>query len=176
MLQRHQSSNVVLECYPEVGFNYKMTDIQGAIGIVQMGRVDEIVAERLRLGRRYNEMLGGDPRIEIPFVPQGYLHVYQSYTVRLRTRQTQVEVMQKIADRGIATRRIIACHLEGHYRTMYPNLSLPNSESATSRTLLLPMFVGLTDQEQDQVVEAVLDSLGEAEESRPTRPQLAKVG
>ncbi len=165
MLQRHQSSNVVLESYPEVGYNYKMTDIQGAIGIVQAGRVDEIIAERLRLGQRYNEMLGGDSRLEIPYVPDGYLHVYQSYCVRILTRQTQLEVMQKMAGREVATRRIIACHLEQHYRAMYPDLQLPQSEAATSRTLLLPMFVGLTEQEQDQVVQALLETLGKPGES-----------
>src|SRR5205807_1286370 len=120
--------------------------------------------ERRRLGRRYSEMLGGDDRIEIPYEPAGYTHVYQSYCVRLRTRQTQVEVMEAVAKHDVATRRIIACHLEAVYRQMYPRLSLPETESATSRTLLLPMFVGLTEPEQDKVVEALLSSLGDAEE------------
>jgi perosamine synthetase len=171
MLARHTSTSVVLERYPEVGYNYKMTDIQGAIGIVQMGRVEEIVEERRRLGRRYDEMLGGDERLETPFEPEGYAHVYQSYCVRLRTRRTQVEVMEAIARHDVATRRIVACHLEGHYRKMYPSLELPETEAATSRTLLLPMFVGLTAAEQDKVVTAVLESLGEAEESGRAKPR-----
>ena len=163
MLARHTTSNVVLEEYPEVGYNYKMTDIQGAIGIVQMGRIEEIIAERRRLGARYNEILGNEQRLVLPYEPPSYMHVYQSYTVFLKTKKTQLEVMSDMAKRDIATRRIIACHLEQHYRSMYPNLVLPMTEAATKRTLLLPMFVGLTNSEQDQVIEALLVSLGDPE-------------
>lgn len=163
MLARHTTSNVVLEEYPDVGYNYKMTDIQGAIGIVQMGRVEEIIAERRRLASRYNEILNNDERLVLPYEPPGCMHVYQSYTVRLRTKRTQLEVMSEMAKRDVATRRIIACHLEQHYRRMYPELTLPETEAATKRTLLLPMFVGLSDMEQDQVIEALLASLGEPE-------------
>jgi len=178
MLARHTSTSVVLERYPEVGYNYKMTDIQGAMGIVQIGRVNEIVAERQRLARRYDEMLGGDARLEIPFVPPGHDHVYQSYCVRLHTRKTQGQVMDDIARRDVATRRIIACHLEARYRSMYPGLCLPETEAATSRTLLLPMFVGLTDEEQVQVTKAVLGALGETDVNAmvPETRQFSPVG
>jgi perosamine synthetase len=173
MLARHTTSNVVLESYPEVGYNYKMTDIQGAIGVVQMGRIEEIIAERRRLGARYNEILGNDERLVLPYEPAGYMHVYQSYTVLLKTKKTQIEVMSEMAKRDIATRRIIACHLEQHYRNMYPNLALPMTEAATKRTLLLPMFVGLSDSEQDQVIEALLVSLGDPEEKSVSGSQAA---
>jgi dTDP-4-amino-4,6-dideoxygalactose transaminase len=161
MLARHTDRNVVLEGYAEVGFNYKMTDIEGAMGVVQMGRLDEIVSERRRLAKRYEAMLGGDERLELPDEPEGYFHVYQSYIIRLHTKRTQLEVMSEMARRDVATRRIIACHLEPHYREMYPELSLPETELATRRTILLPMFVGLTDVEQELVVEALLASLGD---------------
>jgi perosamine synthetase len=159
MLARHTSSNVVLERYPELGYNYKMTDIQAAIGVVQMGKVEQFVAERRRLAQRYRTLLAGDDRIELPHEPAGYRHVYQSYTVRLKTSHTQLEIMSDMAARGIATRRIVACHLEKHHRELCPDLSLPHSEEATARTLLLPMFVGLRDEEQDQVVAALQAAL-----------------
>lgn len=165
-LSRHTSSNVVLEQYPELGFNYKMTDIQAAIGIVQMGRLEDVIAERRRLAKRYDELLCDEERLETPLEPSGYFHVYQSYTVWLRTKRTQTEVMEEMAKRGVATRRIIACHLEPHYRQMYEKLSLPETEAATKGTLLLPMFVGLTDAEQDQVVIALRESLGPYEGRR----------
>lgn len=171
MLARHTTSNVVLEEYTDVGYNYKMTDIQGAIGIVQMGRIEEIISERRRLASRYNEILGHDERLVLPYEPPSYMHVYQSYTVRLRTKRTQLEVMSEVAKRDIATRRIIACHLEPHYRCMYPDLTLTETEAATKRTLLLPMFVGLSDMEQDQVIEALLASLGDPEEAALPGPQ-----
>jgi dTDP-4-amino-4,6-dideoxygalactose transaminase len=152
MLARHTSSNVVLERYPELGYNYKMTDIQAAMGVVQMGKVEQFVAERRRLAERYRSLLSGDERLELPHEPAGYRHVFQSYTVRLKTGHTQLEIMSDMASRGTATRRIVACHLEQHHRALYPALSLPHSEEATARTLLLPMFAGLRDEEQDQVV------------------------
>jgi dTDP-4-amino-4,6-dideoxygalactose transaminase len=152
---RHTSTNVVLEEYSELGYNYKLTDIQAAIGIVQMGRLADIIQERRRLAQRYDELLADEERIETPYEPSGYLHVYQSYCVRLRSPKSQEEVMSVMADRGVATRRIITAHEQPFYREMYPNLCLPESEIASSRTLLLPMFVGLTDAEQDEVVEAL---------------------
>ena len=159
MLARHTSSSVVLEGYPELGYNYKMTDINAAIGVVQMTKVDQFIADRRRLGQRYRDLLAGDDRLELPYEPPGYTHIYQSYTVRLLTSHTQLEIMSDMAARGIATRRIVACHLEKHHRAMYPTLSLPHSEESTARTLLLPMFAGMKDEEQDQVVEALQAAL-----------------
>lgn len=164
MLTRHTSTSVVLEGYTELGYNYKLTDIQGAIGIVQMGRIDEIIAERRQLANRYHESLRHDKRLVLPYEPSGYKHVYQSYMVRLQTQKTQLEVMSEVAKHNVATRRIIACHLEPYYRSMYPELTLPETEAATQKTLLIPMFAGLSDREQNQVIEALLESLGEPEE------------
>lgn len=159
MLARHTSSSVVLERYPELGYNYKMTDINGAIGVVQMGKVEQFIAQRRRLAARYAELLKGEDRVELPYEPKGYTHVYQSYTVRLLTGHTQLEIMSDMAARGVATRRIVACHLEKHHREVYPTLSLPHSEEATARTLLLPMYATMTDQEQDEVVAALTAAL-----------------
>ncbi len=158
-IDRHATSNVVLENYPEVGYNYKMTDVQGAIGIVQVERIGEILAERRRLAERYQSLLAGEDQLGLPQEPKGYRHVFQSYCVRLRTRKTQVQIMREIADQGIATRRIIAIHLEPVYRKVYADLSLPETERATRETLLLPLFVGMTDSEQDQVASAVKKAL-----------------
>lgn len=151
---RDRSQTVVLETYPEVGFNHKITDIQAAVGVVQMGRIDEIVAERLRLGRRYDELLSGQELVETPYVPDHYTHVYQSYNVRLHTDRTQAELMRAMMELGVATRRLFAIHDQPAYSDL-PPAALPHTEAAASRTVLLPMFVGLTDDEQDQVVTAL---------------------
>jgi perosamine synthetase len=163
MLSRHTSSNVVLEHYPELGYNYKMTDIAAAIGVVQMGRVEEFVAERRRLASRYAELLANEDRIELPYEPTGYRHVFQSYTVRLRSNHSQFFVMQEMANDSVATRRVIACHLEGIYRSRQPELVLPESEAACNHTLLLPMFVGLSEAEQDHVVQSLRSALDKRE-------------
>ena len=153
MLARHTSSNVVLEGYPELGYNYKMTDIQAAIGVVQMGKVDAVrrgaAPTCAALSRHcWPAMIASSCRTS----PLATRTCYQSYTVRPKTSHTQLEIMDDMAARGIATRRIVACHLEKHHRELYPALSLQHSEEAAARTLLLPMFVGLRDEEQDQVV------------------------
>jgi perosamine synthetase len=174
MLARHTSSNVVLEHYPVLGFNYKMTDIASAIGVVQMARVEEFIADRRRLAARYAELLRNEDRVELPFEPEGGRHVYQSYTVRLAPGYAQFEVMSAMAQRQVATRRIIACHLEQHYRSQAPTLSLPESEAATACTLLLPMCAGLTDNEQQTVVNALRLALDEVEALREaTAPRVA---
>jgi perosamine synthetase len=151
---RDRAQKVVLETYPEVGFNHKITDIQSAIGVVQMSRVAEIVTERQRLGRRYGELLAGQDGVETPYVPDGFTHVYQSYNVRLHTDRTQEEVMVAMMELGIATRRIFAIHTQPAYADL-PTGRLPHTDEAAARTILLPMFVGLTDDEQDQVVNAL---------------------
>lgn len=153
-LARHTSTAVIAESYDEVGFNYKMTDIQAAVGIVQMGKLEHVISTRRALAARYDELLADNDAVVTPYEPPGYGHVYQSYCVRL-TRHTQMEVMDAMARRDVATRRITACHLEPAYSSGPSATTLPESERAGRETLLLPHFVGLTEAEQDEVVEAL---------------------
>jgi dTDP-4-amino-4,6-dideoxygalactose transaminase len=153
-LARHTSTAVISESYDEVGFNYKMTDIQAAVGIVQMGKLDHVVEVRRALAARYDELLADNDSVVTPYAPPGYGHVYQSYLVRLRGHR-QIDVMNTMAQRGVATRRITACHLEPVYNSGPSSTELPESEQLAADHLLLPHFVGLTEQEQDEVVEAL---------------------
>ena len=156
---RHASKGIAFEEYPELGFNYKRTDIQAAIGVVQMSKIDTIIKERRRLAERYNVLLAAEERIETPFEPEGYSHVFQSYCIRLKTSKPRDAVMNELAEQGIATRRIMSIHLEPFYSKLFPGISLPITEHASANTLLLPMFVGLTDSEQDEVVETLIAAL-----------------
>jgi perosamine synthetase len=156
---RDRAGKVILETYPEVGFNYKMTDIQGAIGAIQMTKLDSVVAERRRLAARYAQLLADEERAETPGEPVGYQHVFQSYLVRLRTPRSQEDVMVSMLERGVATRRLFAIHDQPAYAEPGPVPVLPHTEEATARHVLLPMFVGLTEAEQDTVVEALKASL-----------------
>ena len=155
---RDRAAKVLLETYEEVGFNYKMTDIQGAIGAVQMSRVESVVAERRRLAARYDELLAGVDAVTPPYEPVGYRHVYQSYCVRIRSRRAQEDVMAAMMDAGVATRRIFSIHDQPAYDAGTP-VSLPHTEAAARECILLPMFVGLTDAEQEQTVAALLAAL-----------------
>jgi dTDP-4-amino-4,6-dideoxygalactose transaminase len=157
-MTRHTATSVLLEQYTELGYNYKMTDIQAAMGVVQMGKIERFLAERARLAKRYKDLLGGCNSIDLPYVPDGYKHIFQSYCVRLRGR-AQYDVMAAMGEKGVATRRIIAIHQQPYYRDSHDAAALPETEKAVAETLLLPMFVGLTDSEQDQVVDALLTAL-----------------
>ncbi|HXU25483.1 MAG TPA: DegT/DnrJ/EryC1/StrS family aminotransferase [Tepidiformaceae bacterium] len=160
-LARHQSGTIDIEEYRELGFNYRMTDVQAAIGCVQMRRLDEILAARRSLALRYDERFAADRRVTTPFVPAGHSHTYQSYCVRLEASRPRADIMRELASQGIATRRgVMAIHLEPFYRSRFPNVCLPVTESATANTLLLPLYAGMTDDEQDQVVSALTAALG----------------
>src|SRR5205085_4226204 len=80
---RHEARTVVFEEYPVVGFNYRMTDIQAAVGRVQLGRLPEILGRRVGLAERYTEALRTIPGLEPPFVPDWARPNYQSYPVRV---------------------------------------------------------------------------------------------
>lgn len=161
-LTRHQSGSVAFEEYPELGFNYRMTDVQAAIGLVQMKRLQSILAARRRLALRYSSMLADIDGIEVPHEPPGRCHTFQSYCVRL-AQGTREHVMESLAKAGIASRRgVMAIHLEPFYRSLAPGLTLPETERAARETLLLPLFVDMTEAEQVRVVESLADSLRSA--------------
>ena len=160
-LARHQSGTVAIESYDELGFNYRMTDVQAAVGCVQMRRLDGILADRRRLALRYDGLFASEERLTTPSVPPGHLHTYQSYCVRLEATLDRSRIMRELAALGIATRRgVMAIHLEPFYRSRLPGLSLPQTERAAAETLLLPLFAGMTEDEQDQVATALLRAVG----------------
>jgi perosamine synthetase len=153
---RHDASAVVEEEYHELGYNCRMTDVQAAIGLVQMGRLDGVLAERRRLALRYTALLAGHTRIAPPHEPRDRQHTFQSYCVRLRTEKPLLQVRQEMADRGVATRRgVMAIHLQPYYRAQRPALTLPETEHATEETLLLPLYAGMSEADQDRVVAAL---------------------
>lgn len=169
-LVRHGSGAVEFETYDELGFNYRMTDIQAAIGCVQVTKLERILADRAAVADRYAEMLAGDERLVLPYTPPGARHTYQSYCVRLPSEEVRGEVMSELAQKGIATRRgVMAIHLEPLYRRWFPSYSLPVTEQATRETMLLPVYAGMTLDEQDRVVDALAQALDHALARRPVR-------
>ena len=160
-LERHRSAGPAIEQYLDLGYNYRMTDIQAAIGLVQLRRLDAILAERRSLALRYNDLLAGDGRFVTPHEPPGFRHTYQSYCVRLQTRRPREAIMAELARKDIATRRgVMAIHLEPWYRARFPGVSLPETERAAEETLLLPLFAGMTHEEQDEVVRQLKRAAG----------------
>jgi len=150
---RHGSAQVIFETYEVEAFNYRLTDIQAAVGIEQLKRLPEIVSRRRALAERYRERLASEvPEVATPVEPNRARTNWQSYAVKLPADADQRAVMQSMLDRGIATRRGIMCiHREKPYAGT-ARLPLPVSEEAQDRTILLPLYPQMTEEEQDQVV------------------------
>jgi dTDP-4-amino-4,6-dideoxygalactose transaminase len=152
---RHGSSRVLREEYDEVGYNYRMTDIQAAVGIEQLKRLPQIVERRQQLARRYDAALAGDQRIATPRVAEGIEWNVQSYAVRLRGcgAEQRDAVMQAMLDRGIATRPgVMVAHREPAYARI-GQVRLPVSEAASDGSLILPLYEDLTEKDQGEVVD-----------------------
>jgi dTDP-4-amino-4,6-dideoxygalactose transaminase len=157
-MERHEKGAVVAETYDEVGFNYRMSDIQAAVGIVQLGRLDELVQKRRKVAEAYTRSFSQHPSLVPPFVPAETKPNFQSYLLRLRDSAcvSRDELMEKLLERGIHTRRgIMATHRESCYASF--RRSLPVTERASDETLILPLYPAMTEEEVQYVVENVLD-------------------
>lgn len=164
---RHGAAQVIFESYPTVGYNYRMTDIQAAVGRAQLARMPEIIERRRALGRRYAERLAEIPGLRVPEEPAWARSNWQSYCVRLPDHVDQRELMQRMLDRGVATRRGVMCaHREPAYATAELRVPLPHSEAAQDRCVILPLYPQMTMVEQDKVVEELKDACRPAQSVR----------
>ncbi|WP_439656316.1 DegT/DnrJ/EryC1/StrS family aminotransferase [Lentzea sp. HUAS TT2] len=154
---RHNGGSAVIEQYLETAFNYRMTDIQAAVGLVQLSKLDAIIARRRELAARYHELLEGV--VETVRDPEYGTTNYQSFWVWLPEGADRQEVLAGLAERGVSARRgIMASHLEPAYEG-HPSVALPVTEAFTARTLILPLFHDMTESEQDTVVSALSETL-----------------
>lgn len=166
---RHSSREVVFESYPELGFNYRLTDIQAAIGREQLKRLPESLLQRRQMAARYRQLLADVPGLILPTEPDWARTNWQSFCVRLPENSDQRAVMQKMLDEGISTRRGIMCsHLEpayadvaawrcaqgGRKRAGRCN-NLRESERAQQQSVILPLFSHMTEGQQDRVASAL---------------------
>src|SRR5262245_794455 len=162
---RHAAKSVIFEEYPEVGFNYRMTDIQAAVGTVQLRRLPGILARRIELAERYTRALAQIPGLIPPHVPAYARPNHQAYPVRVTADYplTRNELMARLLACRISTRRgIMNAHQEAAYVSAGP-YSLPASEAAREEVVLLPLFHSMTHAEQDYV----LDQLASPQRHRP---------
>lgn len=155
---RHASVQVTFEQYSALGYNYRMTDIQAAVGREQLKRLPAMVARRRGLAARYAERLASVPGVVPPFEPLWARSNWQSYAVLLDPRLDQRTVMQGMLDRGVATRRGV---MNAHREPAYPAGSwrqagsLERSERAQETAVLLPLFHEMTESDQDRVIETL---------------------
>ena len=155
---RHNAKQISSETYDEVGFNFRMTDMQAAIGVTQLGRLGDFLKRRRYLAARYTRALQNLPWLQTPVVPLNCRHNYQSYMVRLLGdfAAKRDAIMQELLQKKISTRRaIMATHRELPYRSERWDRSLPQTNLATDTGLILPLFHQMTESDQDYIIEAL---------------------
>lgn len=157
-VHRHNAMRPTTEEFARVGYNYRMTNIQGAVGVGQMSRLQEILQSRRDLADRYTQALREVPGVEVPVEPDGCIPNYQSYMVRITpdAGTTRDEVMLGLRAAGIATRPgITAIHRQPPYRADADRSRLQETERAVDEALILPLYPQLTNEEQDEVIQTM---------------------
>jgi perosamine synthetase len=153
---RHGAAPTVFESYPEIGYNFRITDIQAAIGLAQLDRLEHVLEVRRRLAERYEAALAQHPWLAPPRAPPHLLHNWQSYQVMLLpdAPMTRNDVMDRLHALGIPTRRgVMASHLEPPYARSADRL--PNTERVAANSFQLPMHPALSFAQQDRVTGAL---------------------
>jgi len=158
---RHAAAGkAIVEQYLETGFNFRMTDIQAALGLVQLTRLENLVAQRRELAARYHELLADVPGLRAVRDPEYGTTNYQSFWVLLGddVPADRNDVLAELAEAGISARRgIMASHLEPAYAG-HPHVALPVTEKLTARSLILPLHHLLTTDDQDMIVSALKEA------------------
>jgi perosamine synthetase len=172
-LARHEAQgSFLLSDFNALGFNYRMTDIQGALGCAQMDRADAILDERRRRAALYDEALGGAEWLRTPRTPEGDLHGYQCYcclfapeeptlAASARLHEWRNRVMLRMEERGVATRQgthapVTTGLYAGRYGIAEPDF--PRAVVSERLSLALPLYPQMTDAEQELVVRELLDA------------------
>ena len=176
-LARHLGArSYVLPDFERVGYNYRMTDLQGALGVAQMGRLEAILELRTERARAYDRRLAGIDWLRPQRLPAGCEHGYQSYVCLFRPETPSLrnvddlhrrrnELMDSLEAAGIATRPgTHAVHTLGYYRRKYglEPADVPNAYLADRLSIALPLFAQMTDEEQEYVLEHLTATPAEA--------------
>jgi perosamine synthetase len=154
---RHAARSAVIEQYLETGFNYRMTDIQAAVGLVQLRRLDVLVQQRRQLGARYHRLLSAVLGLQLVGDPAYGTTNFQSFWVVLPDDFpiTRNDLLQLLLEQGISARRgIMAAHLEPVFAG-HPHIDMPATERLSARSLILPLFHQMTDAQQDRIVDVI---------------------
>jgi dTDP-4-amino-4,6-dideoxygalactose transaminase len=156
---RHRSVLPPAEEYLEVGYNYRMTDLQAAVGIVQLGRLDEVIARRRVLAAAYQAALSEVPGIRCVEDPAHGQGNFQSFWVEVQESYplSRDELLEHLASQDISARRgIMAAHRQPAY-TDLAHGPLDVTERLTDTTLILPLFHQMSDEQQSRVVDAIAE-------------------
>lgn len=153
-----------MSTYDNLGFNLRLSDIQAAVGVAQMAKLDALLAERLARARRYDVLLRDLQSIAVPMVPKECGHTYQGYVIRVLEGgvDRRNAIMDAMAERKLQTRPgTHAVHRLGYYAHKYglkPE-QFPNAAACEDTSITLPIFPGMSDSDQERVVEALQSAL-----------------
>lgn len=156
--ERHTSTKLIFEDHLEVGYNYRMTDIQAAVGIKQLEKLDFIIAERRKIAEHYNKAFKNISGVRIPEERENYFTNYQSYALYLipEGKLTRNQFMERMLEKGISTRRgIMTSHRESAYKNESKNLSLPESEKYADNSVILPLYYPMSTFDIETVIKEV---------------------
>jgi dTDP-4-amino-4,6-dideoxygalactose transaminase len=142
-----------------LGYNFRMTDIAAAIGIAQLGKLERNTARRQAIAAAYDEAFADLP-VGRPVTPEGRTHVYHQYT--LDVGEARDEIVAELREHGVGADIYypIPVHRQSYIMERGLHADLPVTDAAAAHTLALPMFPGLADDEQGQVIAAVRDAVG----------------
>ena len=160
-LDRHKAKGIILQKYYDSGYNYRMTDMQAAMGIVQMGKIEQIIKERTTQAEKYNFGFKDVSEIQVPFVPEYASPAWSSYCLKLteKARKSVTEVMNELIAKNISVRYgIQPLHQEPYFDHLaIKDEDYPVSCAIAKNTFFIPIFPGLTPEEQDFIIESVIE-------------------
>jgi perosamine synthetase len=162
-LDRHRQGGLVEAGYRYVGHNFRMSDINAAVGIAQFARLDHILERRAAIAARYDAAFAEIPGVEPPLVPPGYRHSYQSYVVTITdaSARDRDAVREYLLAAGVASRvGVMAAHLEPVYRGAVRG-PLPETERMTATSMVIPLFPQMDDGQIERVVATIERAVSE---------------
>lgn len=160
-LERHQSKKIVFEKYSEIGFNYRMSDLQAAIGVTQTKKLTKILKRRIQIAAMYTKAFSGNRHLIPPFVPKNVKTNFQTYLLGIKksAKVSRNQLMERLMKKGIATRRgIMAIHHETPYRKF--RTKLPVTDWVSQNTIVLPLHPAMTSSDVRYVIQNVTNLVG----------------
>jgi dTDP-4-amino-4,6-dideoxygalactose transaminase len=157
---RHESHKIIFEDHIEIGYNYRMTDIQASVGIEQLNKLDLIINKRRKIAKSYINALKKIKYLKLPEEKDGYVSNYQSFSIYLN-EETPIhrnELMQYLLDNGISSRRgIMTCHQESAYIDRKDKL--PISENLRDNSIIIPLYYQMKEKEIKHIIGTILKIL-----------------
>jgi len=153
--ERHSASKIIFEDHVELGYNYRMTDIQAAMGIKQLEKLEMIIEERRKIAMKYIDALRDINCIRLPIEKQSYFSNYQSFSIFLKEncKISRNELMQQLFNMEISSRRgIMTSHRETAYKDIVNNISLPVTENLCDNSIIIPLYFPMLDVDIDKVI------------------------